>query len=98
MNEQLSDVGRNLDHENPGVIVAEPATHRLGIGNVKVGSSVILVENFVPAILDLHAQATENWPEEIHFENMCPHAPEIKEAITPGFDVQEGSNQESHQN
>jgi hypothetical protein len=64
---------------------------------MKVGGSVILVENLVPAILDLDAMATKNWTEEIHFEDMRTHAPEIEEAVTPGLDVQERSNQKSYE-
>jgi hypothetical protein len=64
---------------------------------MKVGGSVILVENLVPAILDLDAMATKNWTEEIHFEDVRAHAPKIEEAVTPGLDVQEGSNQKSYE-
>src|SRR6266478_3763691 len=42
-------------------------------------------------------QLTGNWTEEIHFEDMRAHAPKIEEAVTPGLDVQEGSNQKSYQ-
>src|SRR6267142_2673822 len=97
MDEQFPDVGGHLDRENPAIIVAEPAAHGFSIGNMKVGGSVILVENLVPAILDLDAMATKNWTEEIHFEDMRTHAPKIKEAVTPGLDVQEGSNQKSYE-
>ena len=64
---------------------------------MKVGGSVILVENIVPAILDLDAMAAKNWTEEMHFEDMRAHAPEIEEAVTPGLDVQKGGNQKSYQ-
>jgi hypothetical protein len=97
MDEQFPDVGGHLDRENPAVIVAEPAAHGFSIGNMKVGGSVILVENLVPAILDLDAMATKNWTEEIQFEDMRTHAPKIEEAVTPGLDVQEGSNQKSYE-
>jgi hypothetical protein len=97
MDEQFPDVGGHLDCENPAVIVAEPAAHGFSIGNMKVGGPVILVENLVPAILDLDAMATKNWTEEIHFEDMRTHAPKIEEAVTPGLDVQERSNQKSYE-
>src|SRR5712664_1553895 len=97
MDQQFPDVGSHLDRENPAVVVAEPAAHGFSIGNMKFGGSVILVENLVPAILDLDAIAAKNWTEEIHFEDMRTHAPKIKEAVTPGLDVQEGSNQEPHE-
>ena len=97
MDEQFPEVGGHLDCENPAVVVAEPAAHGFSITNMKVGGSVILVENLVPAILDLDAMATKNWTEEIHFEDMRTHAPKIKEAVTPGLDVQEGSNQKSYE-
>jgi hypothetical protein len=64
MDEQFPDVGGHLDRENPAVVVAEPPAHGFSIGNMKVGGSVILVENLVPAILDLDAMATKNWTEE----------------------------------
>src|SRR5258706_12499528 len=95
MDEQFPEVGGHLDRENPAVIVAEPATHGFSICDMKVGGSAILVENLVPAILDLHAMATKNWTEEIHFKDTRAHAPKIEEAVTPGLDVQEGSNQKS---
>jgi hypothetical protein len=97
MDEQFPEVGGHLDREDPAVVVAEPAAHGFSIGNMKVGSSVILVENLVPAILDLDAIATENWAEELDFEDMRAHAPKIEEAVTPGLDVQEGSNQKSYE-
>src|SRR6195256_573748 len=97
MDEQFPDVGGHLDRENPAVVVAEAAAPRFTIGKMKVGGSVILVENLVPAILDLDAMATKNWTEEIHFEDVRAHAPKIEEAVTPGLDVQEGSNQKSYE-
>ena len=97
MDEQFPDVGGHLDRENPAVVMPEPAGHGFSIGNMKVGGSVVLVENLVPAILDLDAMATKNWTEEIHFEDMRAHAPKIEEAVSPGLDVQEGSNQKSYQ-
>jgi hypothetical protein len=97
MDEQFPDVGGHLDRENPAVVVAEPPAHGFSIGNMKVGGSVVLVENLVPAILDLDAMATKNWTEEIHFEDMRTHAPKIEEAVTPGLDVQERSNQKSYE-
>src|ERR1700682_2358373 len=97
MDEQFPDVGGHLDRENPAVVVAEPAAHGFRIANMKGGGSVILVENLVPTILDLEGKATKNWTEETHRENMRTHAPKIEEAVTPGLDVQEGSNQKSYQ-
>src|ERR1700676_4887096 len=97
MDEQLTNVCGHLDRENPAVVVAEPAAHGFSITNMKVGGSVILVENLVPAILDLDAMATKNWTQEIHFEDMRAHAPKIKEAVTPRLDEQEGSNQKSYE-
>src|ERR1700687_2106233 len=97
MDQQFPDVGGHLDRENPAVVVAEPPAHGFSIGNVKVGGSVILVENLVPAILDLDAMATKNWTEEIHLEDMRTHAPKIEGAVTPGLDVQERSNQNSYE-
>jgi hypothetical protein len=41
---------------------------------MKVWGSVILVEDLVPAVRDLNALATENWPEELDFEDMRAHA------------------------
>jgi hypothetical protein len=64
---------------------------------MEVRNSVILVENFVPAIFDLKAPATENWSEEIYFEDMRTHAPKIKEAVTAGLDGQERGNQKTHE-
>src|SRR5260370_42133572 len=97
MDEQFSDVGGPLARENPAVVTPEPAAHGFRIPNMKVGGSVILVENIVPAILDLDAMAAKNWTEEIPFEDVPAHAPKIEEAVTPGLDVQEGSNQKSYQ-
>ena len=85
MDEQFTDVCGHLDRENPAVVIAKPAAHCLKIGYVKVRGSVILVENLVPAILDLNALAAENRSEELDFEDMRPHAPKIKEAVTPRF-------------
>jgi hypothetical protein len=85
MDEQFTNVCGHLNRENPAVVIAKPAAHCLNIGNMKVRGSVILVENLVPAIFDLRALATENWPEELDFEDMRPHAPKIKEAVTPRF-------------
>jgi len=64
---------------------------------MKTRGSVILVQNLVPAVRDLNALATENWPEELDFEDMRAHAPKIKKAVTPRLDEQEGSNQEPHE-
>jgi hypothetical protein len=86
MDEQFTDVCGHLDRENPAVVIAKPAAHCLKIGYVKVRRSVILVENLVPAILDLNALAAENRSEELDFEDMRAHAPKIKEAITPRLD------------
>ena len=86
MDEQFTNVCGQLDRENPAVVIAKPAPHCLNIGNMKVRGSVILVENLVPAIFDLNALATENWPEELDFEDMRAHAPKIKEAVTPRLD------------
>jgi hypothetical protein len=54
---------------------------------VKIGGSIILVENFVPAVLELDALAAENWSKEIYFEDMRTYAPKVKEAVTPCLDV-----------
>src|ERR1700739_327496 len=81
MDEQFTNVCGHLDRENPAVVIPKPAAHRVIIGNVKVRGSVILIENLVPAILDLNALTTEDWPEELDFEDMCSHAPKIKEAV-----------------
>jgi hypothetical protein len=86
MDEQFTDVCGHLDRENPAVVIAKPAAHCLKIGYVKVRGSVILVENLVPAILDLNALAAENRSEELDFEDMRAHAPKIEEAITPRLD------------
>src|SRR4051812_32983283 len=98
MDEQFADVGSHLDRENPAIIVAEPAADGLGIGDVKVGRLVILVEDFVPAILDLHASAPEYRSEEVHFEHMRSHAPKIEKAVAAGLDGQESRNQEANEN
>jgi hypothetical protein len=81
MDEQFTDVCGHLDRENPAVVIAKPAAHSLKIGDMKVRGSVILVENLVPAVRDLNALPTENWPEELDFEDMRAHAPKIKEAV-----------------
>jgi hypothetical protein len=86
MDEQFTNVCGHLDRENPAVVIAKPAAHCLSIGNVKVRGSVILIENLVPAILDLNALATEDWPEELDFEDVRSHSPKIKEAVTPRLD------------
>ena len=86
MDEQFTNVCDHLDRENPAVVIAKPAAHCLKIGYMKVRGSVILIKNLVPAILDLNALATENWPEELDFEDVRPHAPKIEEAVTPRLD------------
>jgi hypothetical protein len=86
MDEQFTDVCGHLDRENPAIVIAKPAAHRLKIGDMKARGSVILVQNLVPAVRDLNALATENWPEKLDFEDMRAHAPKIKEAVTPRLD------------
>src|SRR6476620_6913294 len=82
MDEQFTNVCGHLDRENPAVVIAKPAAHCLKIGYMKVRGSVILVENFVPTILDLNALAAENWPEELDFEDVRAHAPKVNKAVT----------------
>jgi beta-glucanase (GH16 family) len=54
---------------------------------MEVRGSVILVENLVPALVELNASAAEDWPEEIDLEDMRTQTPKVKEAVTPCLDV-----------
>jgi hypothetical protein len=87
VDKQLGNVCSRLDGENPAVVAPDPATNGLNVRNVEVRHPVILIENFVPALVELDASATENRAEEIELKDVCTDTPKVKETVTPRFDV-----------
>src|SRR6266851_4434961 len=97
VDEQLADVARYLDQEDPAVVPPQPAPRRLEEGDVEVRGLIVMVENLVPAVVDPRTLPAEDRSEEVDFQDMRPDAPEIEETVASGLDAKKDGDEKADQ-
>ena len=97
VDQQLADIGGDLDREDPAIVAPEPAPGGFHQADVQVGTDIVVVEDLVPAIVDANALAAQDRPEELQLHDMGAQAPEVEEAVAARLDRQEHRDQQAHQ-
>jgi hypothetical protein len=72
VDEQLADVARHLNEEDPTVVPPQAPPCRLEEGNVEVRGLIILVENLIPAVIDAWTLPAAGWDRRSRLPKYAP--------------------------